>query len=334
MLNLGVGDLASSLISRRSNGSLKTELVKLSQELGSGRVSDISASTKGNLAPLASIERSLVLNNAFSVSASQVNIKLNYQQAAISRLHDDVSQFGPQLLTASEGGRQSIEPIISQAAQLFHSAVSGLSTNIGGVYVFSGVSADTAPLQSSTDLLSALRSSVTGITTAEGFFQQVDDWFTSAGGFGTVGYTGGPAGISGTQIGESDEIRLPLTANTEEIRNALRDLAVVALMGAGDFLGPDAEYLELGQKVGAASVESADGLVQTEAQIGLLQQRVEQITAQSAAQRVSLTLAKNELSVADPFETATKLEEVQFQLESLYLVTAKTARLSLTEYLR
>jgi flagellar hook-associated protein 3 FlgL len=46
-----------------------------------------------------------------------------------------------------------------------------------------------------------------------------------------------------------------------------------------------------------------------------------------------MAFAKTGLLEIDPFEAATKLEEVQFQLQSLYSVTVRMSQLSLVKFL-
>ena len=61
--------------------------------------------------------------------------------------------------------------------------------------------------------------------------------------------------------------------------------------------------------------------------------RLDRIATRNAAEVTSLTMAKNTLLEADPFEAATKLEEAQFQLQSLYTVTVRSSELSLVNFL-
>ena len=59
----------------------------------------------------------------------------------------------------------------------------------------------------------------------------------------------------------------------------------------------------------------------------------EEASTRLSAERTSYEIARTGLLEADPYETASRLEDVQFQLEALYAVTARMARLSLTSYL-
>ena len=78
---------------------------------------------------------------------------------------------------------------------------------------------------------------------------------------------------------------------------------------------------------------SQDRLSALRADVGFAEARIEEAQTRNSAARVGLETARNQLLVADPYETAIRLEEAQFQLESLYSVTARTARLSLLNFL-
>ena len=60
---------------------------------------------------------------------------------------------------------------------------------------------------------------------------------------------------------------------------------------------------------------------------------MELISARNEAEETSLEFARNSLLAADPFETATELENVQFYLQSLYTVTARNSQLNLVNFL-
>ncbi|WP_171097850.1 transglycosylase SLT domain-containing protein [Ruegeria sp. HKCCD7255] len=69
------------------------------------------------------------------------------------------------------------------------------------------------------------------------------------------------------------------------------------------------------------------------AQLGAAEARIEQAATRNAAAMTSIEFARNQLIAADPYETATQLQTVQFQLESHYSVTVRNAGLSLVNFL-
>jgi len=85
---------------------------------------------------------------------------------------------------------------------------------------------------------------------------------------------------------------------------------------------------------GEALIAGAGNLVQLRASVGSAEARVEEASARLSARETALEIARNDMSAADPYETASNLQEVQLQLETHYTLTARLSRLSLTEYLR
>ena len=77
-----------------------------------------------------------------------------------------------------------------------------------------------------------------------------------------------------------------------------------------------------------------DQLTKLRADIGFSQSRIQNVSTRNAAQTTSLEYARTALLEADPYETATKLEDVQFQLQSLYSVTVRLSELSLLNFMR
>ena len=76
-----------------------------------------------------------------------------------------------------------------------------------------------------------------------------------------------------------------------------------------------------------------DGVTGLRSDLGFAQERIAQSTARNAAERTSLYMARGELLSIDAFEAASALEEVHTQLETIYMITARTSRLSLVNFL-
>ena len=60
---------------------------------------------------------------------------------------------------------------------------------------------------------------------------------------------------------------------------------------------------------------------------------VEQADTRNGAQQTALSLARSNLVAADPYETASALTQTEGNLQTLYALTARLSRLSLTDYL-
>ena len=93
----------------------------------------------------------------------------------------------------------------------------------------------------------------------------------------------------------------------------------------------DAE--ELAGLAGAGLLSGQNQLTGIRANLGFAESRIDQSIARIEAGVASLSIARRDLVSVDPFETATELENVQFQLESIYTLTARTSRLTLLNFL-
>ncbi|MDG1170848.1 MAG: flagellin, partial [Sulfitobacter sp.] len=86
-------------------------------------------------------------------------------------------------------------------------------------------------------------------------------------------------------------------------------------------------------KSGQALLIAGDDVIALRADVGFVEARIEKIGARNSAEATSLEYAKRALLEIDPYEAATKLEEAQFQLQSLYSVTVRMSQLSLVNFI-
>ena len=109
----------------------------------------------------------------------------------------------------------------------------------------------------------------------------------------------------------------------------------VIIASSGGVLAGDAvERGRLAQQAGQQLVSTEDARTTLRARIGTVEAQIEAARTRNSAEETSLGILRSDLGSVDPYEAATRLQTVQSQLESLYLVTARVSRLSLTEYLR
>lgn len=334
MNSIGVGDLSSVVQARRQNSNIKSELLRLTAELSSGERADISKATSGKLAPLALIERSLSLNSAYEAAATKAELTLAFSQSALEAVSIGIDGLGASLLASASSGPIANDAVISGAANRFEAAVAALSVRAGNEYIFSGIGSDQRPLANADTMLTELAAATAGVTDADVFSETVSDWFSAAGGFETLGYLGGAPSSQSLAVSATEGVQLDVTAKNDQIRNVLAELAKIALLDQGAFHGSSDAELELSKTTAEKILSASDGLTELRARIGEKQERVEIAKVQNQSESFGLQASRNELVGIDPFETASKLADIQLQLESFYLVTAKTARLNLSEYLR
>jgi flagellar hook-associated protein 3 FlgL len=113
----------------------------------------------------------------------------------------------------------------------------------------------------------------------------------------------------------------------------LRLTAVAALADDASFGLTVSDQSELFGITGRKMLSTRDAVISLQASVGFVEARVDQITARNAAEVTSLEYARTALLGIDSYQAATQLEEVQFQLQSLYAVTVRMSQLSLVNFL-
>lgn len=331
-----VGDLAQSMLLRRDTARVKTDLNRLSIEMTSQRISDLNTALKGQFGPLAGIGRSLALAEAHIGSNATAARFAEGQQIALGSVHDLVQEAGPAYLEASNPGREVQRSVIAgQASQQFRQALAILNTQIGNKALFGGAALDGPVIADAETILSDLEVALTGAVGPADALAVVQDWFDApGGGFESVAYRGASAPMTGIVIGEGETALIETTAADGAVRDALRGLALGALLDRGLFAGDGFAQQAIMQSGGETLIGASDGLTVRRAEIGFTEGRIESARIRSETEINALRTARAALTEVDPFETALRLQEVQLQLETIYAVTARVSYMSLAQVLR
>ncbi|NIZ10834.1 flagellin [Pseudooceanicola sp. HF7] len=332
---ISIGDLAQSFMLRQQNTDLKTRMGSLVEELASGKASDIGRHLSGSYSYLSDVDRNLTLLDAYEDATGEAILFTDGMQSVLGRFQDMISELGLASMSASSAGlAEVVNNVSDRAVQDLRVIVSALNTDVAGRTMFSGVDTDQPALISADEILDELRPLVAGETTLAGIQAQLDTWFDSAGGgFETVAYQGATTSLPAFQLGAGETVDLDLRADDPAIRVLLKHAAMAALAGDDALSFPVNLQKEMLGAAGEGMSFEQQGLVRIRADLGYAQSRAEEGQVRISVERTSYNMARTNLLEVDPYETASKLEDVQFQLESLYAVTVKLSRLSLTDYL-
>lgn len=329
-----IGDLAQSYIMRRQNSDLNNQLGSLLQELSSGRTADPATHLGGSYSYLADVERSLSLNDGYDTATAEVRVVTDTMQSALEAFQTVSADLGLDMISSAESNIGSVMTTMSErAAGDVGLLLSKMNTSVGGRFLFGGIASDTAPMADAETIFAALRTELAGETSLAGIDARLDAWFGVGGGFETVAYQGDTTSLAPFRLGAGESVNLDLRADETAIRDLLKHAAKAAL-AADPVLGYDnALQKEMLLSAGKSLTSDQTGLTQIRADLGYAQARIDESAVRLSAERTSLQIARTELLSVDPYESVTRLENVQFQLEALYTVTARLSRLSLTDYL-
>lgn len=329
-----IGDLAQSYLLRRQNTDLKSQIGTLVEELSSGRASDVARHLSGSYAYLADLERNLSLLDGYDSATNEARLFTDTMQNALEGFQNISSQLGRDLISASQSNIPEVVTTVSQRSAGDLGVLLGqLNSAVGGRFLFSGVDSDTPPMSDANTILASLQTAVAGETTLAGIETALDTWFAPGGDFDTVAYQGATTSLSPFALGRGETVDLDLRADDTALRDLLRHTALAALAGDPALGFPVDLQKDMVLAAGKGLTFDQTGVTGIRADLGYAQSRIEESSTRISAERTSFQIARTELLAIDPYETVTRLEDVQFQLQGLYTITSRLSRLSLTDYL-
>ena len=330
-----LGDLAQSYMLQRRGLELKNEMSRLNAELTSGQISDVKSVLAGNFSYFSDIENDLKTLEGFKIATREATQFADASQIALGRVHDTASALGNKALTgASIAVGPVLDQIILDAEGDLDTVISALNTSQGGRSLFSGTATDMAAIVDTDTLLSNLRNATSGATSPDALIAAANAWFDDPAGFAATSYLGSNDPLSAFRLSNTETVGVSITANDTALRNLLRSVAVTAIVSDAAYGFGDAEKRAALAAMGEDLLQNQAELTALRADVGSAQARIETIATRNAAEESSLGFAKGALLNADPYETATRLEDVQFKLQSLYTVTARMSDLSLVNFIR
>ena len=329
-----VGDMAQQFRSLRNGNTIKTELNALAGSLSSGKVADLTKALDGDTARFSGIRYSLSQLDSYNQVATETQQTLANIQTVLSKVDGSRGAAAERLLLVNDSSSVTqINEAASSSRGTFEEIVLALNTRTADRALMGGNGVNVAPLASAETMLADIETTIGGAVDQATISATVDAWFNDpAGGFFTSGYLGDAAAPAERRVSESRTIEVDARADDPAIRQVLQGAALAAL--ANDLPGLDQETRSgMLQEAASQLYGSASDLVAVQARIGFTEASVGRALAETNAQQNALQQAQNDLSLADPFETATRLQATQLQLETFFSVTARMSQLSLLRFI-
>lgn len=335
MPTIGLGDMAQSFAMRHHVDQTKTAITRLSQELSTGRVADTAHHLSGNLRMLNSIDSSLARLTSYETVTRELGMFSDAMQIGLASISSQSLDVAQGLITASILGTiDQVKANATAAHATLASTISVLNTRSADRTLFAGTESGSVALASPHQFMTAIETAVTAsgaqdVATVEA---AIDAWFSAPGGYVGTGYLGGPP-LSPVPVAP-DELANPLpTANDPALRSTLKGLAMAALLDRGLFANQDTLQKGLAQRAGEVLLAGEKDRVELAAGLGRLQAQLDQTRTRNQSESAALTLAREGMLQVDPYETATRLQAAEGQLQLLYTLTVRLSRLNLADYL-
>lgn len=334
MINASFGDLASSFVQRTRNTALKQQIDRLTGELASGRISETREILSGNTSYLTDIESRISTLSGYRNATAEATHFATGLQLALNQINETGLNLAGSLLAASNGIAGPAGADVGPEAQnAMRSIVGRLNAQVAGRHIFSGTATDRPPLPDADTILAGLSAAIAGATTPDTMITAARDWFDDPAGFAGLMYSGSNDDLAPIALSPTERVNLDIKATDPRLGKTLSLIGVAAIAEDPAFALDTAQLTELFGKAGQNLLVAQDDVISMQSNVGFVEARIEKVAARNAAEGTSLDFARKQLISIDPFEAATRLEQTQFQLQSLYSVTVSMSRLSLVNFL-
>lgn len=332
----GIPDLLSAGRTARTLAQVQTDFTRASEELTTGRQSDVVAATGGDPIRLYAVERDLALNAGRALNVDMAISRAAVTQTALTRVEGAAGAVGAKLLAAvTIGDLTGAQLEANRARDAFEEAVSALNSRFGDRSLFSGAATDSPAIASAAAMLSDIAARAAPSQTADEVIAAVDDYFTDPAGFAATGYLGSTTDASSAEISPGQYVDYAIRADRDEIVTALKALALGVLGAEGGFAGATTSTrLAVMGEAGQRGLTASAGIVTLRGEVGVAEERLETAKIRGSAERTFLQTARNNIVARDPFEAATEFNALEQQLQTIFEVTARLSQLSLTNFLR
>lgn len=326
------GDLAQSNLLRQQGAAAKARIAQLSQELTQGRASDTARHVQGDLGPLLAVDSSLARLTGYEALTRETGLFAAAMQTGLSNIATLSLDAGNGLITASgTASTAHVRAASIAATSALGSVLTTLNARFGDRSLFAGEATASPAIGSFDTLMSALEGAVAGLTSAADVAQALDDWFAAPDGFGTF-YQGG-APLSALPIAEGETVAITVTAADPALRDTLKSLAMASLISRGSFEATPGLAHDIARRAGEALLTGETDRSYLAAGLGAAEARIAEATTRNSAETTALQIARAGLVAVDPYDTATRLQDSEAQLQMVFTLTARLSRLNLTDYL-
>ena len=149
-------------------------------------------------------------------------------------------------------------------------------------------------------------------------------------------YLGGDGDAPPVELAEDAALSYTIRADDPTLRDLVMNLSVAVAASDADLSDATARA-KMMEALGAAAeglIAANDGVTDLRAALGLDQSRVDNAIARNTAEKSAFEIARKDLVGLDPYEAATRVTELEQQLQYVYAMTARASALSLVNYLR
>ena len=263
----------------------------------------------------------------FKADASVVQLSLDQTREVVSKLQFDVQS------AVSLKNEEGVKAAATTAREELEALFGRLNATHAGRYLFSGAKTDTPPLKDVDTMLAQVKSRLVG-PAASTIDSAMDLYFDDPTGvFQTSIYQGSStSNAPSREVDHGRRVGIEIKAVDQSVRDTIRALAVIALAPEtiGDADLRDAVLEDNANLAGSAAIQ----LTQEQTKLGAQEGVAAQLEARHNGAAETLQTELLDLLAVDQYEAASRMNNLETQLEAAYLTTQRIQQLTLLNYLR
>jgi flagellar hook-associated protein 3 FlgL len=326
---IGLPDILTNRRSGVAQSRLKRELEIAGKEVATGIADDRVKASGGDTARLMSIERGIGTIEARLPYLNLAASRAATTQASLVIVQDGAAQRAVRLMDSElllRGGAQDVRVVESESA--LRTTLATLNTTAGGRALFAGANTDGPAVLDYDAVVAGVLAALDAAPDAATGVADAQAWVAA-----NVPLAVGAA--PGVEIADGERVRFAVdSADPGVLAIITGDALMVASAQSVTFAGDEAALATIYTAAGQSLLSGDTQTTQTRGRLGAAEERIENAIAGQQAERTSLSLIRNQLAGVDEFEAATRLRQIETQLESLYLITARASQLSFANFIR
>ncbi len=313
--------------------NLKTLSEEARVELVTQRPADMKTALGASIGDVQLLRKSIDDIGAFAIATNRALGRAATAQLALNSANANTAQISVEVLDAvGTSNEVSVGLAGDDARRQLEVAIAALNKRFEGRALFAGDAVDQSPIADADTLLTDIDAIYAAAADATQLATDLDFYFNDpTGGFATNIYQGGAGEAPRVEVGEGEVIAYSAKADEAAARDLLRSLStIVVASGKGPSVDRDTTLKAAAVKL----VEAGNGITNIQARIGGAEGRMQLALTTLDAENTALGLAYNERVSRDPYEAAARLQQLESQLESAFILSARVSQLTLVNFLR
>lgn len=327
MTSIGYPDLLRFATLNRPTLELRQQLTDVSKELVTGRKSDLARDLGRNVGDYNLVSKALADIEASQNRLALAGNRLDATELPIKALRENLTGYAAETQSILLTSGKADEVTRNAAESRINSVFSALNSSFGGRFLFSGDAVDRPPLAGADEFFTALEAAIGGATDEVSIDTAITAFFADGGDFDTLIYQGGTGDAASVQLSSGDSLSYNTRANDPAFKSLLEGYTRIAY--AAEEISPDYLNGAVDQLFSAETL-----LLDQESFIGEQQSKLATALELSNEEKVILGESENDYAGVDPFDAATRLQNLEIQLQAAFTVTARLSQLSLTNFIR